>query len=120
MVVLVVLVLLLVLVCVCVEGPASTAMQASSLLGRERPSGWQSGSVDSARARMPGTCFRLKETCYKGGLTLCGCGAGCFWGKWLGWCSSSKETWSEAGVKAPALQAALAYQSPRSLSSTEP
>jgi hypothetical protein len=43
-------------------GSTSTARQGGSLLGR----GLAGGSVDSARAGMPGTCFRLKEMLCKG------------------------------------------------------
>lgn len=46
----------------------STSMkrQGNSLLGR----GLVGGSVDSARAGMPGTCFRLKEMPAKGAACL--------------------------------------------------
>lgn len=52
----------------------STSMhrQGSSLLGR----GLVGGSVDSARAGMPGTCFRLKEMPAKGGCLPVGGVAG--------------------------------------------
>lgn len=46
--------------------------RAGQWLDGQRPSGWQGGTVDSARARMPGTCFRLKAMWYKGA-------AGCLW-----------------------------------------
>ena len=47
--------------------------QGNSLLG----TGLVGGSVDSARAGMPGTCFRLKEMPAKG--------AACLQGEGLGW-----------------------------------
>lgn len=59
--------------------------QGNSLLG----TGLVGGSVDSARAGMPGTCFRLKEMPAKG--------AACLQGEGLGW--SSVEPRSGVGGK---------------------